>query len=62
KATRRSARRRGVPNPTGKRWFLIAPFHHHYEARGLHENKVTVRFWIVSLICVVAALASLKIR
>jgi phospho-N-acetylmuramoyl-pentapeptide-transferase len=62
KATRRAARRRGEPNPTGKRWFKVAPFHHHYEALGLHENKVTVRFWIVSVICVVAALASLKMR
>jgi phospho-N-acetylmuramoyl-pentapeptide-transferase len=62
KATRRSARRRGEPNPTGKRWFKIAPIHHHYEALGLHENKVTVRFWIVSVICAVVALASLKMR
>lgn len=62
KATRRAAARRGVPNPTGKRWFKCAPLHHHYQFLGLHENKVTVRFWIVSVICVLVALASLKIR
>jgi phospho-N-acetylmuramoyl-pentapeptide-transferase len=62
KLTRRAARKRGEPNPTGKRWFKIAPLHHHFEALGWHENKVTVRFWIVSVICVLAALASLKMR
>jgi len=62
KATKRAAIRRGDPAPTGRRWFKVAPFHHHYQALGLHENKVTVRFWIVSVICVVAALAALKMR
>lgn len=62
KATRRAAAKRGEANPTGKRWFKCAPFHHHYEELGLHENKVTVRFWIVSVICVVVALVSLKMR
>jgi phospho-N-acetylmuramoyl-pentapeptide-transferase len=62
KATRRAARRRGDPAATGKRWFRVAPFHHHYQALGLHENKVTVRFWVVSVICVVVALATLKLR
>lgn len=62
KTTRRIARRHGVPDAVGKRWFLCAPIHHHYQLRGLHENKVTVRFWIVSVICVLVALASLKMR
>jgi len=62
KWTRRVARRRGDPQATGKRWFRCAPFHHHYEQGGLHENKVTVRFWIVSVICALAALATLKTR
>jgi phospho-N-acetylmuramoyl-pentapeptide-transferase len=62
KGTRRAARRRGEPNPTGKRWFRCAPFHHHFVQGGLHENKVTVRFWIVSIICALFALALLKIR
>ena len=62
KGTRRAARRRGDPNPTGKRWFRCAPFHHHYEQGGWHENKVTVRFWIISVICVLVTLASLKMR
>ena len=62
KATRAAARRRGEPNPTGKRVFRCAPLHHLYEQGGLHENKVTVRLWIVSVVCALFALASLKIR
>ena len=62
KGTRRAARRRGEANPTGKRWFRCAPLHHHVEQGGLHENKVTVRFWIVSVVCALFALATLKIR
>lgn len=62
KWTRRRARGRGEPNPTGTRWFKVAPLHHHFEALGWHENKVTVRFWIVSVICVLAALAAQKMR
>ncbi len=62
KATRRAARRRGDPDATGKRWFRCAPIHHHFQKDGWHENKVVVRFWIVSIICAVLALASLKVR
>jgi len=62
KATRRAAVRAGVADATGKRWFRCAPFHHHIQMGGLHENKVTIRLWIVSVICVVAALALLKVR
>jgi len=62
KATRRAARRAGVADATGKRWFRCAPFHHHYEQGGLHESKVVIRFWIVSVICVLTALALLKVR
>ncbi len=62
KSTRRAAVRAGDAAATGKRWFRCAPFHHHYQMGGLHENKVTIRFWIVSVICVVAAMALLKLR
>jgi len=62
KFTKRAAIRRGDPNPTGRRIFRCAPFHHHFKQGGLHENKVTVRFWIVSVICAVLALAAHKIR
>ena len=46
----------------GKRIFLMAPLHHHFELSGVAEPKVTVRFWIVSIVLMLAALASLKIR
>jgi len=47
---------------TGKRVFLIAPLHHHFEKLGWDETKVTVRFWIVSIIFALMALATLKVR
>ncbi|MBI3549908.1 MAG: phospho-N-acetylmuramoyl-pentapeptide-transferase [Elusimicrobia bacterium] len=46
----------------GKRIFRMAPLHHHFELGGIAEPKVTVRFWIVSIILMLSALASLKIR
>jgi len=45
-----------------KRVFLMAPIHHHFELRGWHENKVVIRFWILSLLCAIAGLASLRLR
>jgi phospho-N-acetylmuramoyl-pentapeptide-transferase len=46
----------------GKRIFLMAPFHHHFEKKGWHEPKVVVRFWIVSIILGLIAIATLKLR
>lgn len=46
----------------GRRIFLMAPFHHHFEKKGWPEPKVVVRFWIVSIILGLAALATLKLR
>lgn len=47
---------------TGKRIFKMAPIHHHFELCGLHEAKVTMRFWIICIICTIAALGLLKLR
>lgn len=47
---------------TGKRIFRMAPLHHHFELSGWAEPKVIVRFWIVTLLLVLAGLATLKIR
>ncbi|WP_457574202.1 phospho-N-acetylmuramoyl-pentapeptide-transferase [Desulfolithobacter sp.] len=46
----------------GKRIFLMAPFHHHFEKKGWQEPKVVVRFWIISIILGLIALATLKLR
>jgi phospho-N-acetylmuramoyl-pentapeptide-transferase len=46
----------------GKRIFLMAPLHHHFEQLGWSESKVIVRFWIVSLIFALFALTTLKLR
>lgn len=46
----------------GKRVFLMAPLHHHFEKKGWSETTVVVRFWIVSILLALAALATLKLR
>jgi phospho-N-acetylmuramoyl-pentapeptide-transferase len=46
----------------GRRVFLMSPLHHHYQKKGYHESKLAVRFWIVTLLFVVFAIMSLKIR
>lgn len=45
-----------------KRIFLMAPIHHHFELKGWVENKIIIRFWIISLIANIIALASIKLR
>ncbi|RLA74457.1 MAG: phospho-N-acetylmuramoyl-pentapeptide-transferase [Epsilonproteobacteria bacterium] len=45
-----------------KRIFKMAPIHHHFEQKGWHENKIIVRFWIISFMSNILALISLKIR
>ena len=47
---------------TGKRIFRMAPIHHHFELKGWAEPKVIVRFWIISLLLVLAGLTTLKLR
>ncbi len=46
----------------GRRLFLMAPLHHHFELKGLAEPKIVVRFWIIGLILLMVALSTLKIR
>ena len=46
----------------GKRLFKMAPLHHHFELKGVAEPKVIVRFWIVGIVLMLIALASLKIK
>ncbi len=45
-----------------KRIFRMSPIHHHFELKGWHENKVVIRFWILSLIFAMVGLATLKLR
>ena len=47
---------------TGKRVFLMAPIHHHYEKKGWAESTIVIRFWIISLILALIGLATLKVR
>ncbi|MEO0678397.1 MAG: phospho-N-acetylmuramoyl-pentapeptide-transferase, partial [Pseudomonadota bacterium] len=47
---------------TGKRIFLMAPIHHHYEKKGWAEPQIVIRFWIISLILAMIGLATLKVR
>lgn len=46
----------------GKRFFLMAPLHHHFEKKGWPETQVVMRFWIVSIIFALIGLSSLKLR
>jgi phospho-N-acetylmuramoyl-pentapeptide-transferase len=46
----------------GRRIFQMSPLHHHYQKLGYHESKIAVRFWIVTILCVVFSIMSLKIR
>jgi len=46
----------------GKRLFLMAPLHHHFEQKGWKETQVVVRFWIVTMLLVLVGLSSLKLR
>lgn len=47
---------------TGRRVFLMAPIHHHYEKKGWAESTIVIRFWIISLILAMVGLATLKVR
>ena len=46
----------------GRRVFLMAPIHHHFQKKGYHEAKIVTRFWIVSIILAVMTILTLKIR
>jgi phospho-N-acetylmuramoyl-pentapeptide-transferase len=47
---------------TGRRIFLMAPIHHHFEKKGWYESQVVMRFYILGVLCAVVALATLKLR
>ena len=47
---------------TGRRIFLMAPIHHHFEKKGWYESQVVMRFYILCVLCAVVALSTLKIR
>jgi phospho-N-acetylmuramoyl-pentapeptide-transferase len=53
-----TARRLGA----GRRFFAMAPLHHHFEQRGWAESKVIIRFWILGILCSLMAFSTLKIR
>ncbi|EIA09111.1 phospho-N-acetylmuramoyl-pentapeptide-transferase [Flavobacterium frigoris] len=46
----------------GKRVFLMAPLHHHYQKRGYHESKIVTRFWIVAIMLAILSIVTLKLR
>jgi len=47
---------------TGKRIFLMAPIHHHFELKGWPEPRIIVRFWIAGIVLALLSLATLKVR
>ena len=46
----------------GKRIFLMAPLHHHYQKKGMHESKIVSRFWIIGILLAVITIVTLKLR
>ncbi len=46
----------------GKRVFLMAPIHHHYQKKGYHESKIVTRFWIIGIILAIVTIVTLKVR
>jgi phospho-N-acetylmuramoyl-pentapeptide-transferase len=46
----------------GRRIFLMAPLHHHYQKKGYHESKIVARFWIVAILLAVISIVTLKVR
>lgn len=46
----------------GRRVFLMAPLHHHFEQKGWKETQVVVRFWIITMMLVLLGLTTLKLR
>ena len=46
----------------GRRFFKMAPIHHHYELSGMKENKIVTRFWIVGILLALLSLATFKVR
>jgi len=46
----------------GKRVFLMAPLHHHFQKKGLHESKIVTRFWIIGILLAVITIVTLKLR
>jgi phospho-N-acetylmuramoyl-pentapeptide-transferase len=46
----------------GRRVFLMAPLHHHYQKKGIHEAKIVARFWIIGIIMAVLSIVTLKLR
>jgi len=55
---RHTKRKSGI----GKRLFLMAPLHHHFEEKGWPETKVVTRFWILGILCALMSIATFKIR
>jgi phospho-N-acetylmuramoyl-pentapeptide-transferase len=46
----------------GRRVFLMAPLHHHYQKKGMHESKIVSRFWIVGIMLAIITIVTLKLR
>ena len=46
----------------GKRIFLMAPLHHHYQKKLYHESKIVTRFWIIGILLAIVSIVTLKIR
>ncbi|MFI5170937.1 MAG: phospho-N-acetylmuramoyl-pentapeptide-transferase [Chitinophagales bacterium] len=46
----------------GRRIFLMSPLHHHYQKKGMFETKIVTRFWIITILCAIISIVTLKVR
>jgi phospho-N-acetylmuramoyl-pentapeptide-transferase len=46
----------------GRRIFLMSPLHHHFQKKNIPESKITIRFWLITIVLVLATLALIKLR
>ena len=46
----------------GKRFFMMAPIHHHFEQKGLKESKIVIRFWIIGILLALFSLSTFKLQ
>jgi phospho-N-acetylmuramoyl-pentapeptide-transferase len=51
-----------VPVPVEKRPFLMTPLHHHYQKKGIKEQKIVMRFYLVGILLAIISIVTLKLR
>ena len=59
---KRTKKKFGIEYAREHRLFKMAPLHHHYQKKGMHESKIVSRFWIIGIMLAVLTIVTLKLR